>query len=237
MATKIGYCPWSKRDNFTNGSTSHNPAWVEQAYFELEKLDTWKDTTSRFTECPAFLNYVNNTFVLRSIVDIELEWDPYNNVLLSNLNQPEHDLMLHVHYKDFDVNNGHPIVAVESSFVFVADKPVYVEFLPPYNNIDPAWRLIPGHFNIHSWTRPVLPTFEMLKPKIKIKRGQPLSYIRFRSEDLKDSFSLERIPRTQELEDAVNGCLSVKTFMPNLSWKLHNSITRKTSWLKKAWKK
>jgi hypothetical protein len=179
------------------------------------------------------INYINNTFVLRSIIDLEFEWDHLNKVLNSNLTGPSHDLMLRVHYEDFDHEKGNPIIAISSAFVFVADQPVYVEFLPPFNDIDPAWRLIPGHFNIHSWTRPVLPTIEMLEKKVKIKRGQPLAYIRFKSENLRDSFTLERIPRTRELEDAVNGCLSVKSFMPNLSWKLHNTLKRTKKWLKK----
>ena len=237
MAVKIGYCPWATKDYRTDQSTTHNPAWIENAYFELEKLDTWKDSTSRFLECPAMINYINNTFVLRSAIDLEFEWDPYNKVLNTDLPSPANDLMLRVHYEDFDHEKGLPIVAISSSFVFVADQPVYVEFLPPFNDIDPAWRMIPGHFNIHSWTRPVLPTIELLENKVKIKRGQPLSYIRFKSENLRDSFALERIERTKELEDAVNGCLSVKSFMPNLSWKLHNTLKRKTSWLKKSWRK
>lgn len=233
MAVKIGYCPWFTRDMYTDMSSTHNPEWVESTYFELEKLDTWKDSTSRFLECPAMISYINNTFVLKSLVDLELEWDDRNKVLLSNLLGPSHELMLRVHYEDFDPNTGLPIIAISSSFVFVADEPVYVEFLPPFNHIDHNWRLIPGHFNIHSWTRPVLPTIELLNNKVTIKRGQPLSYIRFRSENLKDSFTLQRIERTRELEDAVNGCLSVKSFMPNLSWKLHNTITRTKKWLKK----
>lgn len=233
MVCKIGYCPWFIKDNLTQNSTMFNYTWVEQAYFELEKVDTWNESTSRFKECPAFLAYVNNTFVLRSLIDLELTWDKTNQILSSNLPQPQHDLMVRVHYNDFDIQKDNPIVAISSAFVFVADKPVYVEFLPPFNDIDPTWRLVPGSFNINSWTRPVLPTVELLSDKITIKRGQPLSYIRFRSENLRENFSLERIPRTSELENAVDGCLSVKNFAPNLSWKIHNSKINPARWFKK----
>lgn len=232
MVCKIGYCPWFIKDELTKNVT-FNYNWVEQTYFELEKLDTWNNSTSRFKECPAFLSYVNNTFVLRSLIDLEFTWDKNNKFLTSNLPSPQHDLMLKTHYEDFDIDNGLPIVAISSAFVFVADKPVYVEFLPPFNDIDPAWRLVPGNFNINSWTRPVLPTIELLSNTVKIKRGQPLSYIRFRSENLKETFSLERIPRTKELEDAVDGCLSVKYFMKNLSWKIHNTKVNPAKWFKK----
>jgi hypothetical protein len=150
MACKIGYCPWFIKDSLTSNAI-FNYNWVEQAYFKLEKLDTWHGSTSRFKECPAFLAYVNSTFVLRSLIDLELTWDKTNKMLSSNLPSPQSELMLRTQYEDFDSENGFPIVAISSAFVFVADKPVYVEFLPPFNDIDPAWRLVPGSFNINSW--------------------------------------------------------------------------------------
>ena len=64
----------------------------------------------------------------------------------------------------------------------------------------------------------------MLETSVSIKRGQPLVYLRFRSEDLKDSFYLEKIERTHQLEHRVNSCLTVKHYLPNLSWKLHNTL-------------
>src|SRR6056300_1673984 len=109
MALKIGYCPWFTRDNYTDMSSTHNPEWIENTYFELDRLDTWKNSNSRFLECPAMMGYINNTFVLRSLVDLDLEWDDRNLTLLSNLSGASHDLMLRVHYEDFDHKKGFPI--------------------------------------------------------------------------------------------------------------------------------
>ena len=64
----------------------------------------------------------------------------------------------------------------------------------------------------------------MLQTKVTIKRGQPLMYVRFKTENFKDNVVLERIERTEKLDHLVNSCLSVKTYQPNLSWKIANLL-------------
>ena len=134
--------------------------------------------------------------------------------------------MVRTHWGDFDEKSGRPIVAISNSFVFVADQPVYIEFLPPFNHIDNSWRLIPGMYNIYSWQRPVVTTIEMLEDTVVLTRGQPMAYIRFRSDDPTDKFVLKKIDRTDKLEHAVNSCLTLKHYMPKLSWKIHNAINK-----------
>lgn len=234
MTLKVGYCPWFEKNWSTTNTALNYYGWYDLAYFDLDKLDTWENSTSRFWKCPAFVHYVNGIYVLRCPVDITLDWDPNNKVISSNLPKEAHDAMFRIHWGDFDVDKGHPIIAIHAAYVFVADKPAHVEFFPPYNHLDNSWRLIPGSFNIYSWQRPVLPTFEMLQNRVELKRGQPLAYIRFRSEDLKENVSLEKIERNEKLEHAVNSCLTLKHYMPNLSWKIHNAVNklRPKRWMK-----
>lgn len=225
MATKIGYCPWIEKNLQTTNTALNYYGWADIAFFDIEKLDTWEHSTSKYMKCPAFLKYVSDTFVIRNAIEIELFWDRNNKVLSSNLGHEAHNSFVRVHWGDFDPDIDNPIVALSNSFVFVADKPVYIEIIPPFNTIDEHIRIIPGSFNIFSWQRPVLPTFEMLENKIVIKRGQPIAYVRFKSEDLKDNFILEKIPRSDELEHRVNSCLTLKHYQPNISWKLHNTLS------------
>jgi hypothetical protein len=218
---KVGYTPWFEKSPNTNGLGPLNYyGWNEIVHFDLEKLDTWKDSKLGFMKCPAFVKYVDQTWVIRCLVDVDIEWDPYNRVLLSNLPSLAHDAMCKVHWGDFDPAVDKPIVAINSSFLLYADEEVWVDFLPPYNHIDPKWRLMPGSYNIFTWQRPLVPTFEMLENKISFKRGQPLAYLRFRSKNPQDLFKLVKQPRTDELDHLVNSSVTVKSYQTNLSWNI-----------------
>ena len=226
MAIKIGWLPWHEKNNLTSNNALTYYGWAEISAIEPKKLDAWDNTTSGFTKCPAFTTFVNSTYMLCANADVELYWDRANRVLNSNLSIAAHNTYVNLHSGDFDPATGYPIVALSSSYLFVADQPVIMEMMPPYAHIDPAWRVMPGAFNIYNWQRPVVPTFEMLEDKVSIKRGQPLVYIRFRTENFKDNIILERIERTDELEHNVNSCLSVKTYQKNLSWKIVNTFNK-----------
>jgi hypothetical protein len=224
MAVKIGWCPWPEKTHLTNNGPTTYYGHAEILAIEPRKLDTWDNSHSGFTKCPAFSTYISNTYMIFSNIDVELTWDNTNKVLNSNLPQHAYNTHINLHYQDFVPDVDPPIVALMSSILFVADQPVVMEMTPPYNHIDPAWRMMPGSFNIYNWFRPVIPTFEMLHTKVSIKRGQPLMYIRFKTENFKDNVVLERMERTNELEHLVNSCLSVKTYQPSLSWRIANSF-------------
>lgn len=222
---KIGYVPWfEKSPNTANLGAVNYYGWSEVVGFELEKLDTWKDSKKGFMKCPAFVKYVDQTWVIKSLIDLELVWDNHNKVLSSNLPKLAHDAMVRTHWGDFNPETDCPIIAVNSSFLLFADEEVWVDFLPPYNSIDPAWRLMPGSFNICNWHRPIVPTFEMLQNRVQIKRGQPLAYLKFRSRDPQDLFKLIKHERTNELEHLVNSSVSVKSYQSNLSWNVVSGV-------------
>lgn len=221
---QIAYIPWFEKSPFTNCGTVNYYGWSDIAQFELEKLDTWKDSTKGFMKCPAFVKYVDQTWVIKSTIDLDIRWDNCNKVLHSNLPESAHNAMIRTHWGDFDSQTERPIIAINSSFLFVSDDDVWIDFLPPFNDIDSTWRLMPGSFNINNWQRPVVPTFEMMADEIHIKRGQPLAYIKFRSKDPQDLFKLNKQPRTDELEHLVNSAITVKSYQQNLSWKIVSGI-------------
>jgi hypothetical protein len=235
MAVKVGWCPWSEKSPATDSAGAY---WGQADLLAIppKRLDTWENSYSGFTKCPAFTTYVANTYMLCSRIDVDLAWDTENKVLNSSLPQIAHNTYINLHDRDFVPDVDPPIVAMMSGMVFVSDEPVVIEMTPPYNHIDPSWRAMPGAFNIQNWFRPVIPTVEMLHAHVSIKRGQPLMYIRFRTENLKDNIVLERIERTPKLEHLVNSCLAVKSYQPSLSWKIANSLNvlRPKSFFKKC---
>jgi hypothetical protein len=217
----IAYTPWFEKNNlYSEIDPTYNDGWLNILGYDVEKLDTWKESTSNYKKCPAFTHFVDQFWVLRSAIDVTLTWDPVKRKLISNLPESAHSMLIKNHTGDFNPFTAPPIVAINNSVLFYADEDVWIDMFPPFNHIDNAWRLLPGSFNIHNWQRPVVPTFEMLSETICIKRGQPLAYIRFRSKNQQDSFKLFKQEKTKELETLAMSCSSVKFFQKNLSWKI-----------------
>jgi len=218
---KIGYTHWvEKLPTVNENDISQSDAWLDFFKYDLEKLDTWKDSTSGYTKCPAFIHYTDQIWVIKSLFDVELEWDDKKKELKSNLFPNAHDILIKSHRGDFNPYVGTPLVALNNTIVFFADEDVWIEMLPPFNHIDPGLRLLPASFSIYNWQRPVMPAFEMLKNQVKITRGQPLAYVRFRSSNPLDKFKLVRQEKTLDLEKSVKSASSLKFFQKNLSWKI-----------------
>ncbi len=114
MAVKIGYCPWFEKNFRTTNTAFNYYGWADLAYFDLEPLDTWENSTSRYHQCPAFVKYVKNTFVLKNTVDLVLQWDKYNKVLSTNLPKDAADTMVRTHWGDFNPDTDRPIVAIST---------------------------------------------------------------------------------------------------------------------------
>lgn len=219
MTVKIGWLPFIEKIKKADANEELQTyfGWVENAAYPPEVLDTWQDSSGAFLQCPAFFNYVNQTWVLKAWQDVELIHERGKGVR-SSLSKIQHDTLIDINPMFFDVQRGYPILTLKNAFVFVADKPVWIEALPAFNNLNPALRLIPGHFNIGAWQRPVFPTFEMIQDRVIIKRGDPLMYIRFKTANINEMFKLERLERTEEIDHSINSCLSLKNFVKGLSW-------------------
>ena len=73
MATvKVGWLPYHENNTLTSNMPTYY-GWAELASIEPKKLDAWDDSDSNFKKCPAFVNYVNSTYMLCSNIDIELQ--------------------------------------------------------------------------------------------------------------------------------------------------------------------
>jgi hypothetical protein len=66
---RIGYIPWFEKSPNTSALGAVNYyGWSEIVAFELEKLDTWKDSKKGFMKCPAFVKYVDQTWMIKSLI-------------------------------------------------------------------------------------------------------------------------------------------------------------------------
>ena len=82
----IGYTHWFEKNDYSSDTNpALNDSWTALVNYDLEKLDTWKTTTSNYTKCPAFVNYVDQFWVLKSAIDVTITWDDAKKKITSNL--------------------------------------------------------------------------------------------------------------------------------------------------------
>lgn len=150
-----------------------------------------KYTRFLFTNCPAFVQFNQNLFVIKSPIDINLELrsNPNDRNIYECLPRGEkvHPLAYSrmIQYEG-DPNNqadfGIPHLQLKTPYVFYADQPVTIQLLPAfYENQELPGRIIPGAFDIHAWQRSINWAFEWTersKP-LSINRGDPLYYVNF----------------------------------------------------------
>lgn len=203
-----------------------DPAWNELVYSIPEPLEIPKDSKAQYIRCPALNHYCTNTFVIRSAYDLHLRYDKESQKIKYVDGSVEQylvkDLLVQFHPKEWRDPNT-PIFQIHMDNGFVADEPVWMEVFPPfYKSPKLPGFMTPGTFDIYSWQRIISYGFEWLNSDedFKIKRGDPLIYVRFRSKRPEDNFVLKKIEMTEELERDIQKCQGVKMVLKNYSWKL-----------------
>lgn len=207
--------------------------WNELVWLQPEPLNLYKGHKAQYARCPSLTHYCRNTYVLRSGVDFELRFDKEQKKIKYVDGSVEPWLvkeMLHQFHPNEWRSPEHPIFQIQTQQGFIADEPVWVEVSQPFGDEAPKLpgTLLPGTLDIYSWQRMLSYGVEWsnIDEHWKIKRGDPLMHIRFRSTNPADEFKLKRIDYTEELQKDVNKCQGVKFALRNYSWRL-TALNRK----------
>jgi hypothetical protein len=195
---------------------------------------------SLYRKCPAHTNYYKNTFVVCSPIDLEIELNKDNN--WCNVITPKEfpKNLFNPRFSE-EADSPYPIFSLGIPWIVATckEKNVYIEQCEPVLDWerDPNIRIISGSFNIYKWVRPLEVAFEQRYKNmtIKFKRGQPLYYIRFVTEDPDDIVALNKVALSEETYKDVTRCIELKMFYPNkglnfiygLRQKFINSIKNK----------
>ena len=213
MKINVDWCNFKEKDVDTELLTIE-PIPVFKFYPEMATAD--------YRKCPAHQNHFKNTYVVCSPIDIEITINKEENWcdILSPKGLPPE--VLNPRFKE-ENDSPHPIFSLRlSRLVFTPNnspKDVYVAQLEPILewDRDRNIRIIEGNFNISKWTRPVESSFEQRNKTVtfKFKRGQPMYYARFFTDDPEDVIVLNRVEMTDAKYADMKRCLDVKTFLPN----------------------
>lgn len=189
------------------------------------------------TRCPAFIDTLSNTFLVRSDINIDLRFDPVSRSL-DVKDDTELTTTMYIDNRDKDnypdgtnvLQKGNITFSIKQHHIFLSKEDIEVELLPClYHESDftKKTQLIVGKFNINKWVRPTEVAamvrntdYKHSQPvEISIKRGDPLMYIRFNTKNnkpvkLKQVADPDQIKKYAEL---ASRCAFVKKVLPGLS--------------------
>jgi hypothetical protein len=168
---------------------------------------------SAHLRCPAFLDYIKNTYVIKAPIDMNIIIDRKAGRLdITSFSQSLSKFIVN-RIDQTGIDSPH-LISLPPAYVFYSDEDVHMESFHASmetNNSISNLMAVPGVFNISKWIRLIDFSAEVkddTKP-INIKRDDVLFYVRFLTKN-DSKVELKRVPMTEELKIAMQSCVSVK---------------------------
>lgn len=161
---------------------------------------------SPYYRCPAFLENIKNTFVLKSPISLDFSITPSEQ----RVDTTDQMMMQKVNL-ELAQNNG--IIQFGFNFIFFCDQPLTITQMHPYlhsNTFTENTNTLSASFNCGKWFRPLQAAFVLGDKQnfdFSIKRGDIFSYIGF---DTQETVELINFDITPEIHQIVQSCMDMK---------------------------
>jgi|14_taG_2_1085336.scaffolds.fasta_scaffold48467_2 hypothetical protein len=177
----------------------------------------------KISKCPGINDMWSNVFVMRLPFDFTISFDDRMSRVMIDENKTTIDTK---EFSDIIVNDpelytNYPVVQISSKQMFSSDKPCKVSIIPPIFHLheNDAWkniRYISGVIDIHNWHRPVNFPFEWIdtSKSISFKRGDPIAYAIFNSENLDEKFNIDKKEFSGKIKKSYTACLGARDILP-----------------------
>ena len=172
-----------------------------------------KNKNQDYLKCPAFADFLKNTYIIKAPYDIDISINEDGYVKTNKFTQDFFEKNIHV--TQFEKNKI--IFQTMPRYFFVTNnkKSVKISILPMIfekNNFS----IIPGEFDISKWIRPINCAFEVFDTPttISFKREQPLFMVKFETFN-NETIQLKQKIINQDIASAGLSCLTVKDLLPN----------------------
>ncbi|MDJ0608519.1 MAG: hypothetical protein QNJ67_06040 [Kiloniellales bacterium] len=177
--------------------------------------------------CPAVLDNEARHFEVRCPFDLHLRYTlgPKGNPALINVAGKSSavaksvlDQLVKLEPADTWRSIERPVLQIGAPWRFLADEPVYLVQLPPFNHYrDPPLpgTMVTARFPIHIWPRSLMWAFEWwdTSKDLILKRGEPWFYLRFETLDPARSVRLVEAQSTPELQEYCSGLEGVVSYV------------------------
>ena len=165
---------------------------------------------NNYLDCPAFLKFAQNMFVVRSPWNCELTVDYSTGKFLIDNQETE----ISDHFKPRPNCRDRMMFNMYHNFIFFSEDSIEVSTMPAFmhnSELQTKCTYIPGTYDISKWFRSIDGAFEMQQPLdcLNLKKGDPLYYVKF---DTSDSVKLVRFNLTPDLWKLTQGCIHYKKY-------------------------
>tara|TARA_R110000824_G_C15033684_1_gene659656 strand:- start:88 stop:822 length:735 start_codon:yes stop_codon:yes gene_type:complete len=223
---KIGYC--TVNPSFELINKLPQPV-LKSVMHDYKNMDVGK--------CPAVHNIWNNKFSISLPYDIELTYEEKDKRVIiqeDNSSIDTNTFLSAIIINDPKDYTKYPVIQLSLEQFFIADSDCMMTVIPPINEVyKDMWRnikFVSGSFNIYDWQRNLNFAFEWLNPDkpLIIKKDEPIMYVQFNTPNLKESFTIERIPFKGAVKESFLRCRGARGVIKNNTQELmdYNRIFR-----------
>jgi hypothetical protein len=179
-----------------------------------------RNKNTAFLKCPAMIGFFNNTYLVRSPIDISFKVVDSGTVISKS---PKGVVETYLQLSNTASTDIYPNFQLKIHLLCFSKLDVEIQQIPAFmhsNGFTNNAMVISGGFNISKWVRPLSVGFEVqdISKEIVIRRGDPLYYIRFIPAK-GGSVKLERVGINEKLLKITGNCLDVKKLVKNNSLK------------------
>jgi len=186
--------------------------------FDLTPITELVDSEYIYTKCPIWSHKASRTYVLRSPINFEFKITNNGHESIETPNG------LNIFYEP-GWDNKKPVIQLAMPIVFLWSdvKNLWVNIQPsPYTSLNNNFVCVGGWWNLSNWQRPISFAMQIPDPSksIKVKRGDPLYYINFHTNDQNESFKLIRKDEIPEKQlQRARKITQIKEILPGISHK------------------
>ena len=188
---------------------------VKTVYTDIG-FDNSVDDKPDLLKCPAFQQSIKNIFKIKATHDYDFTWDS-NNVSSKSYDQNYFNKNIIIR----DANIGFLSLVTPKIFLFSDAEKLDIEVLPAIYEKKAIYEgiTITGEYDIANHLRALEWSFVLSKPQtVTIKTGDPLYYIKFKTDEKINFKRFYVTPQLEELQIALLRCREHTNKIIPLSW-------------------
>ena len=171
-----------------------------------------KNKDQKYLKCPAFVDYLKNTYIIKAPYDIDISIDETGFVKTNKFTQEFFEKNITWEQKE----KNKFVFQVMPRYFFVTKSKLSVKIsVSPMLFQKNDFAIIPGEFDISKWIRPINCAFEVFDTPttISFKREQPIYMVKFETYN-NEPVELKQKIINQDISFAGLSCAIVKDFLP-----------------------
>jgi hypothetical protein len=205
---KVYWCPVSEKSDMDWNILFYDP---ELLMSNLNINKNKPTPASNFFKCPAFINEVKNTFVLKN--PISSEYIKHDNTFI-----PISPAYVALNFPHDDTLKNNKLVSYKMSWIFFTEEDsLEMSLTSPYFSNSPHLQygsIVPGRFDIGKWFRNINTEFNIWEDsdRLSIEDKEPIAYVKFHTNK---NIDLVRFTMNDRLEGISNTTGRSSTWMPH----------------------